>query len=118
MAKFLTEEEFDEYIKESGSQYFIQQEEHGAKVVIMKSEIARVDPGDEDLVGRVWAPKGDTEWSKHEAEVEIDGLPYIYSFGGRRSGVLREFLKQCRLNNISASEIPGTKWRIQRVGNK
>jgi len=122
---------FDEILANSGSQYFFHRLENGLVEVVFKSGIRKIEPGEEDSAGRIWNPKltdpdGNpmldrqgkikTPWTKFEAEVAIKGVPHIYSFSGEKSSILRNFIMAMKQQEISNSELPGTRWNIERIG--
>ena len=55
-------------------------------------------------------------WEKFEAEVTINGAPHIYSFSGKRSSILKNFIIAMKREEIDNESLPGTKWSIDRVG--
>ena len=112
MAKILTKEVWKEYFKHP--RRFIHREEDGEKVVLFKTPIYRIEPGEEDLSGYKW--EGD--WIKHEAEVIIDGERWIYSLGGTKSPLLRAIYDVLAKENIDPTEITNKKFRIKRESNK
>ena len=132
MAKIVNDELFDEIISEGPTSYFKHTEEVGEVEVVFKSGIFRVDPGEEDIEGRIWNPplvdkvtgqpyldfNGNPRqpWTKYEARCTIDGLENIYPFNGRKSSILRAMLGVMKSNGISNSDLPGTKWTINRTG--
>jgi len=129
--KEVTDEMFDDILKSAGPQYFFHRLEDGEIILVFKSGVRRIEPGEEDSAGRIWSPKvvdanGNPlldrngkprePWAKYEAEVEIKGIPYIYSFSGERSSLLRNFAAALKKEDIKNSDLPGTKWSIERVG--
>ena len=114
--------ELDKILAESPAQYFFHKEENGEVTVVFTSGIRKVDPGNEDSVGRMWNPKtiddkGQVKepWSKFEATVMMDGVPFVYSFGGKGGSLLIKFVSAMKYNGISNADLPGTKWSINRA---
>jgi len=132
MAKIINDELFDEILSEGPTSYFRHTEDKGEVEIVFKSGIAKVEPGEEDLEGREWNPpivdkvtgqpyldfKGNPRepWAKFEARALIDGIESIYPFNGRNSSVLRAMLGAMRANKFGNSDLPGTKWSINRLG--
>ncbi len=135
MAKVISEDEFGSILSEATSKYIFHREEMGEIKLVFTSPIQITNPGDEDLVGRLWSPpvedadgnpilekfgpnKGNPRqpWSKVEAECTISGAPHIYSFGGKSSSSLRNMIQKMNENGIKNEDLPGTKWSINRTG--
>ena len=131
MGKIIKEDMFDDILASGPKQYFFQKEEDGEVTIIFESPIQVTDPGDEDIVGRVWNPpvvdangnpmlnfngQPRQPWSKVEAEANVKGTPMIYSFGGKESGLFRAWISALRANEIKNEELPGTKWTSMKVG--
>jgi len=112
MAKVLTKEVWKQYFKYP--RRYVQREEDGEKIVLFKTPIYRIEPGEEDLSGYKW--EGD--WVKHEAEVIIDGERWIYSLGGEKSPLLRSLYDALARANIEPEEIANKKFKIKREGNR
>ena len=112
MAKILTKEVWKQYFKYP--RRYVQREEDGEKIVLFKTPIYRIEPGEEDLSGYKW--EGD--WVKHEAEVIIDGERWIYSLGGEKSPLLRSLYDALARANIEPEEIANKKFKIKREGNR
>jgi hypothetical protein len=127
----ITDKLFDEILENSGSQYFFHKLEDGLVEVVFKSGIRQVKPGEEDSAGRIWNPKltdanGNPAlnrdgtprepWTKYEAEVTIKGVPHIYSFGGEKTAILKNFIMALKREEIHNDELVGTKWAIERIG--
>ena len=109
-------------------------EKDGSVIVVFKGGIAKIEPEDEDLFGRVWKPKLKDEegnpilnkfgpekgnprepWDKFEAKAEINGKETIYGFGGKNSVLIKGFISEMKANNISVADMPETKWKIKCV---
>lgn len=109
-------------------------EADGSVIVVFKTGIAKVVPEDEDLFGRVWKPRLKDEhgepiidkfgtnkgnprepWDKFEAKAEVNGAETIYGFGGKNSILIRGFISELKTNELSITDMPGTKWRIKCV---
>ena len=129
--KVVTNDMFDDILKEGGSQYFFHKEETGEITLIFTSGIQQVEPGDEDCIGRIWNPpvtdangnplldwNGNVRepWAKFEAQCTIGGVPHVYSFSGRKSSVLKNMIMAMKMEEISNDDLPGTKWTIDRIG--
>ena len=112
MAKILTKEVWKQYFKYP--RRYVQREEDGEKIVLFKTPIYRIEPGEEDLSGYKW--EGD--WVKHEAEVIIDGERWIYSLGGEKSPLLRSLYDALARANIEPEEIANKRFKIKREGNR
>jgi len=131
MADILDEDMLGDILKSSPSQYFFHKEEDGEVEVLFETPISITEPGDEDIMGRVWNPpivdangnplldfNGEPRqpWAKVEAKVFINGAPHIYAFGGKTSSCLKAIIQQMNANSIKNSDLPGTKWSINRTG--
>jgi hypothetical protein len=131
MSKKINEDMFDDILASGPKQYFFQKEEDGEVTVIFESGIHVTDPGDTDLVGRVWNPpvvdangnpmlnfngQPRQPWSKVEAEAVVKGTPMVYSFGGKESGLFRAWIGALRANEVKNDELPGTKWTCIKTG--
>jgi len=131
MTKVVTNDMFDDILKEGGSQYFFHKEDTGEIEVTFTSSINQVEPGDEDCLGRVWNPpvtdangnplldfSGNPRepWAKFEAECLINGVPHVYSFSGRKSSVLKNMIMAMKREEISNDDLPNTTWTIDRIG--
>jgi len=132
MAKTVTDDMFDDIVKSGGVQFFRHTEEEGEVEVVFTTGIAKVDPGDTDLLDREWEPpthdangmplldwngKVKEPWTKFEAKCLIKGVPHLYSFGGEKSSILRNFAVALKQNELSSNDLPGTKWSIERIGS-
>ena len=121
----------DEILKEAGSQYFFHKEDTGEVTLTFESGILKVEPGEEDAVGRIWNPpttdkqgnpildfQGNVKepWVKFEAKVLIKGIPHVYSFSGIKSSILKNFIMAMKKAGIENNKLPGTTWSIDRVG--
>jgi len=119
----------DQILKDSGGNYYYHKE--GTVILIFESGISKVEPGEEDSVGRIWNPpladkqgnpildfQGNPKepWAKFEARVIIDGVSRVYGFSGVKSSILKNFVMAMKRENISNDKLPGTKWSIERVG--
>jgi len=128
--KELTDDMLDEILAKSSMEYFIHREDVGEVIITFTSGIRKIEPGDTDSAGRVWNPKIVDEngnpildrngkpleqWEKYEATGMINGVPYVYSFGGKRGSQLKAFILAMKANNIKNEDLPGTKWSINRV---
>lgn len=113
MVKKLTSEDWDKIQKEAPSRYFIQSVEDGKLRVTFDSEIVSVERGDEDLIGNIWQ----SEWTKNEAKVFINGEPKIYSLGGAGWSFIRQFISVCKKNGITPEDIPGSVFEITKTGD-
>jgi len=131
MAQIITEDELNNILKSAPGKYFFHRVEDGEVILTFTSPITITDPGEEDLLGRIWDPKVTDEngnplldinnqprqkWSKVEAECLINGVKHVYSFGGKQSSSLRKLLEKMNENDITNETLPGTKWSITRVG--
>jgi len=131
MAKTVTNDMFDDILKEGGSQYFFHKEDTGEIELTFTSSINQVEPGDEDCLGRIWNPpvtdangnplldfSGNVRepWAKFEAQCLINGVPHVYSFSGRKSSVLKNMIMAMKREEISNEDLPGTIWTIDRIG--
>lgn len=131
MSKVLTEDMFDEILSSGPKQYFFQKEEDGEVVIVFQSEIRVTEPGEEDIVGRVWNPpvvdangnpilnfRGEPRlpWAKVEAEAIVKGAPMVYSFGGKETNLCKAWISAFRANEIPAKDLPGTKWTAMKTG--
>ena len=131
MAKTLNQDTLGDILNSGGGKYFFHKEEDGEVVITFTSEIQITEPGDEDLIGRIWDPpivdadgnplldfNGNPreKWSKVEAEGKINGANVVYAFGGERSSSLRALIEQMNANEITNDTLPGTKWSIARLG--
>jgi len=129
MAKIITDDMFDDIVKSGGINFFKHSEEEGCVEVVFTTCIAEVNPGDTDLLDRVWDPpthdangmplldlNGNKKepWSKYEAKCLIKGVPHLYSFSG---GLLKRMGVAFKQNDISNKDLPGTKWAIERIGS-
>jgi len=129
---------FKEILSKSQSQYFFHKDDTGRIELVFETTICKIDPGEEDLAGRIWDPKltdadGNPRldkngnpiepWTTYQAKVNItkaanatDIGPKVYSFGGERSPQLREFIKAVVNMGFSSKDLPGTKWEIEKIG--
>jgi len=129
----LTDDMFEDILKEIPSQYFYYKEDTGKIEVLMKSPIEKIEPGEEDLIGRVWNPPvedaqgnpimnrdGSTRepWAIFQAKCEINGVEHVLGLGGERGAFLRTFAQVMKSNDIKNSELDGTKWSIFGVREK
>lgn len=117
MGKVINWEEAKRILEQQPRRLIIK-EDTGPIEIVFKSQIEAVEPGETDLSGMVWNSSSENVWTKHEAKVEINGITQILSLGGERSPLLLGILNICIQNNIRPEDIVGTKWRIERVGNK
>ena len=130
MADILDENMLGDILKAGPTQYFFHKEEDGEVEIIFESSISITEPGNEDLVGRLWNPpvvdangnelldfNGNPRvpWAKVEAKVIMNGAPQIYAFGGKTSSCLRTIIQQMNANSIKNGDLPGTKWSINRT---
>ncbi len=131
MADILDENMLGDILKAGPTQYFFHKEEDGEVEIIFETSISITEPGNEDLVGRLWNPpvvdangnelldfNGNPRqpWAKVEAKVIMNGAPQIYAFGGKTSSCLRTIIQQMNANSIKNGDLPGTKWSINRTG--
>jgi hypothetical protein len=129
--KEVTDEMFSKILSESGSQYFIHREDTGRVEIVFETGICKVEPGEEDSIGRIWNPpttdaqgnplldfNGNPRepWAKYEAKVLINGASNVYSFSGEKSSILRNFIQAMNREGIKNVDLPGTKWTIDRIG--
>jgi hypothetical protein len=129
--KELTDDMLDEVLADSPGQYFFHRDDTGKIELVFETGIVKVEPGEEDLVDRVWNPRltdadgnplldfqGNPRqpWTKFEAKGTVDGLPVVHSFGGQRGSLLREFIKAMKKQGLSNKDLPGTKWTIEKIG--
>lgn len=131
MVKTLDQDMLGDILKNSPSQYFFHREDVGEVQIVFETPISITEPGDTDLVDRVWEPPitdadgnpligfdGNPRepWAKVEAKVLMDGAPKIYAFGGTNSSHLRSFIAKMNAEGIKNENLPGTKWSINRTG--
>jgi len=131
MAKIIKDDMLDEILSSGPKQYFFQREEDGEVTITFTSSVSITEPGEEDIVGRIWNPpvvdangnpildrNGNQRepWAKVEAECIINGAPRIYSFGGKSSPLLRAWTTALKANSISNLTLPGTKWQASKTG--
>ena len=146
MAKVLNDEMLKQILEElAGSAYFYQKEkgkardeekhlyeEDGSIIATFTSGIAQVEPGEEDLLGKIWNPplkdkdgnpyltKAGTPrkaWDKFEVKAIVGGKEVIYGLGGNNSGSLRGVLMEMTKNSLKSIDLPGTKWKLKFLGN-
>jgi len=136
IAKILTDVELDKILVEtSASIYFFQREkqnnraefkplyeEDGSVIVTFLSGIAKVEPDEEDLTGKMWNPrlkdkdgKPREAWDKYEAKCRIKDRELIYGFGGKNGALFREFRGVMMDNKIMNKDLPSTRWKITCV---
>jgi len=134
----LTNEMFDDLLKELPSQYFFYRDDTGPIEIEITHPIEKVEPEEEGLDGRVWNPpiqdkegnpmldlQGNPReaWSKFEMKckiwgkdsrdnVKLEGSERIYSLGGENGSQLRTFVRAMNDNGIRNEDLTGTKWSI------
>jgi len=132
MSKVIKDDMFDEILASGPKQNFYQKEEDGGVTIVFTSSVSITEPGEEDIVGRVWNPpvsdangnpiidprtgQQREAWAKVEAECVIDKIPRIYNFGGKSSPLLRAWTSALKMNDITNGTLPGTKWSACKVG--
>jgi hypothetical protein len=130
MAKIVSNEMLKDILANSPTSYFKHTEEIGEIEVVFTGEICKVEPGEEDVEGRLWNPpivdkvtgepykdfKGNPRqpWAKFEALCLINGQPNVYPFGAGNSSILRAFI--AGMTKAGIENITGTKWSINRTG--
>lgn len=129
MAKEVTNDMFDKLLEESGSQLFFHKE--GKVTLVFKSPIKKTNPGETDIMGRIWNPpltdangnpvldrnnQPRQPWAKFEAEVLMDGMTKVYSFGGPKTSLLTNFAAAMKREDVDNKNLPGTKWSIEKIG--
>lgn len=107
-------------------------EEDGSILSTFTSGIGQIEPGEEDLLGKIWNPpikdkdgnplldksgKPKRAWDKFEVKAIIKGQEKLYGLGGNNSGQLRGVLTEMVKNNIKSDELPGTQWKIKSLGS-
>jgi hypothetical protein len=112
MAKKVNENTWDEIQKNSQGDYFILKEDDGNVEVEMLSEHHIVESGDKDLADRIW----DKDYPVNQVKALVDQETKILSLGWTTGPLLRKLIAQCKKNDISPSQLPGTKWNMQKVG--
>jgi hypothetical protein len=112
MAKKVNENTWDEIQKNSQGDYYILKEDDGNVEVEMLSEHHIVESGDKDLADRIW----DKDYPVNQVKALVDQETKILSLGWTTGPFLRKLIAQCKKNNIGPSELPGTKWNMQKVG--
>jgi len=146
MAKILTDELLKTVLEElGGSATFYQKEKakardeekplyeaDGSILSTFTSGIGQIEPGEEDLLGKIWNPplkdkdgnplldkdgKPKRAWNKFEVKAIIKGHEKLYGLGGSNSGQLRGVLMEMVKNNIKSEELPGTQWKIKSLGS-
>ena len=130
-AKLISEDMMDEILASGPKQYFFQKEEDGEVTIIFTSDIHIVEPGETDVLGRIWTPptadangnpildrngKPRQPWTKVEAEATVKGSPVIYAFGSREGILLKAWIAAIRENEIKKGEFAGTKWTCMKSG--
>ena len=104
-------------------------EKDGSVIVEFTTGIAQIKPDEEDLIGKIWIPptkdkdgnpiidrktgKVRDAWDKYEAKCKIKNTDLIYGFGGKRGALFRNFIGALKSNELSNSQLPGTRWRIK-----
>ena len=142
MVKILTDKDLQAIMEEvSTPAYFFQKEKNkerddfqhlyeddGSVIIEFVTGIAKIEPDDNDLLGRKWnGGQKDKEgnpvldkstgrvrdaWDKFEAKVIIKGKELIYGFGGQRGALFREFINGMQREKITNEKLVGTKWRV------
>lgn len=115
--KKLTAKDWDVIQKNRPARRYIQSVEEGTVRVVFDSELVQVEPGEEDLLGFVWEPKGEKKWTKVEAKVTINGEPKIYSLGGLEFSFIGDFISCCRQNDLQPDNIVGAVFDITKTGD-
>ena len=113
MVKKLTQSDWDKLQRQS-SIYFVQSVEDGKLRVKFDSELVVVEPGDEDLIGRM---RPDDRAPIAEARVIIDGESKIYIFGNPSWSFTRSFIEVCKKNGLKPEDIPGSVFDITKTGD-
>ena len=140
----------DQMLKEvladlAGSAYFYQKEkgkareeekplyeEDGSVITTFTSGIVQVEPGEEDILGKIWNPplkdkdgnpyltkagQPRKAWDKFEVKALVKGKEVVYGLGGNNSGSLRGVLMEMTKNSLKSIDLPGTKWKLKFLGN-
>lgn len=108
MAKILDEKEVNSILNETKRRIWITQEMGDVKV-LFKSELYKVEKGEEDLGGMTWTQ----DFPLIQAEAEINGVNYYLGIPIS----LLEILKfQLGLKQMTIKDIKNTEWRIKKVG--
>jgi len=113
MVRKLTEEDWNK-LQKGMSRYYIQSVEDGTVKVQFDSEIVVVEPGDEDLLGRV---RPEDRPPIAEAKAIIDGVEKIYVFGNPSFSFTRGFIEECKKHGLKPSDVPGSVFEITRTGD-
>lgn len=126
MAKILSQGDCDIILEESKSlrknyqtSYFRLTEDIGKKVVQFKTALYSIEPGDEDLLGRVWGNSENQDWIKNEALANIretEEKEVVWGFGGPKSVHLRAFITSLKEYKIPVESMEGTIWTAERTG--
>jgi len=136
MAEIISEDMFGDILKSGPSQFIYPPKEGEPEIVVVfQSSISITNPGDEDVLGKIWDPptedangnpiidkfgpnKGNPmqPWAKVEAQVTKGGSPSVLTFGRKNGAFLREFGIKMNEEDITNQDLKGTKWSIQRTG--
>lgn len=119
MARKLTQKDWGEVDKQSKDngyrvRYKWLDEEDGESVMTLLTGIYKTEPGEEDIIGN----KNKFTWGKNEAKVELNGTQYVLTFGWDGHPFMETFKAACKESNIMPYEVEGTKWSIQKLGDK
>lgn len=144
MAKILDDKALKEILDEVASPlYFFQKEKEkerpeflgmyeddGSIMATFLTGIAKVEPGEKDLVNRDWHPplkdkdgnpildrQGNPReaWDKFEVKCKIKDKEIVYGLGGKNGVLFRGIVSEMKNNSLSNDDIPNTKWRIKCV---
>ena len=146
MAKILNDDMLKQILEELGSSVYFYQKEKGKErkeeselydadgsvTVIFTSELNQVEPGEKDILGKVWIPKTKDDdgnplldknnrprqaWSKFEVKAIIKGKEKVYGLGSDFGAQFRGTVFEMAKNNIKSNELPGTKWKYRALPN-
>jgi hypothetical protein len=106
-------------------------EEDGSVITIFTSGISQVEPGEEDILGKIWNPpikdkdgnpkldkNGNPKkaWDKFEVKAIIKGKEKVYGLGSNYTAQFRGVYMEMMKNNLKSIDLPGTKWKMKCLG--